>query len=103
MSRKSNKTNLLSNRQNTRFGGLIAVMGGREPYDPILKDLVDNGFVQVSDDRMALTEKGVREKDRLATLAGLMVEKDNAAPLPSLNRQAQSKVHNTNHPQMASE
>ena len=67
----------LSKRQNVRFGGLIAVLGGREPYPTILNDLCDNGFVNRDDSGLfTLTEKGVNEKDRLAILAGLMVEKD---------------------------
>ena len=36
----------LSNRQNSRLGGLIAVLGGREPYEWILGDLVHNNFVE---------------------------------------------------------
>ena len=71
----------LSKTQNTRFGGLIAVMGGREPYDHILQGLKQSGFVEYVDGEIRLTESGVREKDRLATLAGLMVQKDIAYPL----------------------
>ncbi len=82
MTKKIQRTGFLSNKQNIRLGGLIAVLGGREPYDTILCDLLENGFVSHSDGVIRLTDKGTREKDRLATLAGLMVEKDNAAPLP---------------------
>lgn len=71
----------LSNAQNSRLGGLIAVLGGREPYQWILSGLVSEGFVKRAGEAYTLTEKGVREKDRLATLAGLMVEKDYARPL----------------------
>lgn len=66
----------LSNKQNVRFGGLIAVLGGREPYSTILNDLVNNGLVEKSGDSWVLTQKGVNEKDRLSILAGLMVEAD---------------------------
>lgn len=72
----------LSKRQNTRLGGLIAVMGEREPYEQILDDLISNEFVEKSDGRLVLTEKGVNEKDRLSILAGLMVEKDYIALRP---------------------
>ena len=82
MSKKVHKTSFLSNKQNIRLGGLIAVLGEREPYDWILADLLENGFVEVLNDTIVLTVLGVREKDRLATLAGLMVEKDRALPLP---------------------
>ena len=71
----------LSKTQNIRFGGLIAVMGGREPYDHILEALKDSGFVHYVGGEIQLTESGQREKDRLATLAGLMVQKDQAYPL----------------------
>ncbi len=82
MSKKVHKVSFLSNKQNTRLGGLIAVLGDREPYDWILGGLVQEGFVERVEGALRLTERGVKEKDRLATLAGLMVEKDRAAPLP---------------------
>ena len=66
----------LSNKQNVRLGGLIAVLGGREPYQSILNDLLENEFVIKQGNELVLTEKGVNEKDRLSILAGLMVEKD---------------------------
>ena len=72
----------LSNRQNVRLGGLIAVMGGREPYSPILEDLMGNDFVAKVGDNWTLTEKGVNEKDRLSILAGLMVDRDYIAHRP---------------------
>ena len=64
----------LSNRQNIRLGGLIAVLGKRVPYDVILKDLIKDELVEWDGDLIVLTDKGVNEKDRLAILAGLMVE-----------------------------
>ena len=71
----------LSNRQNKRFGGLIAVLSNREPYPFIMDELVANGFAERHGGDVKLTAKGGREKDRLATLAGLMVEKDHAHSL----------------------
>ena len=71
----------LSNRQNTRLGGLIAVLSGREPYDYIYKDLEKDGLVSKGDSGVFLTKAGMNEKDRLATLAGLMVERDRAYAL----------------------
>ena len=81
MSKNGKKSSILSNRQNSRFGGLIAVLGGREPYDWILTDLLENEFVERINGKLFLTSKGTSEKNRLATLAGLMVEKDVAKPL----------------------
>ena len=66
----------LSNRQNIRLGGLIAVLGKRVPYEPILEDLMKDGLVKWENDSLELTDKGVNEKDRLSILAGLMVEAD---------------------------
>ena len=75
MSGKKSRTGL-SNIQNVRLGGLIAILSGREPYDFILGGLVQDGFVKRAEGALKLTEKGMREKDRLVTLAGLMVEKE---------------------------
>jgi len=79
----ASKLGKLSNVQNTRLGGLIAVLSGREPYDHILTSLIEEGFVARKDGALALTDSGMNEKDRLATLAGLMVQKDYAAALKS--------------------
>ena len=87
MSGKKSRTGL-SNVQNVRLGGLIAVLSDSEPYEYILSGLLADGFVILAGNSLKLTEKGMREKDRLATLAGLMVEKDYARPLPPLNQQA---------------
>lgn len=75
MSGKKSRTGL-SNVQNVRLGGLIAVLSGREPYDFILGSLISEGFVNRAGDALIVTEKGMHEKDRLVTLAGLMVEKE---------------------------
>ena len=76
MSKKIHKVSFLSNTQNVRLGGLIAVLGGREPYEYILGGLMQDGFVERTGGVLRLTERGIREKDRLTTLAGLMFEKD---------------------------
>tara|TARA_B100000963_G_C22294550_1_gene522946 strand:- start:129 stop:362 length:234 start_codon:yes stop_codon:yes gene_type:complete len=76
MSKKIHKVSFLSNTQNVRLGGLIAVLGGREPYEYILGGLMQDGFVERTGGALRLTDRGIREKDRLMTLAGLMFEKD---------------------------
>lgn len=76
MSGKKSRTGL-SNVQNVRLGGLIAVLSGRDPYDFILDSLLSDGFVERQGNQLEVTDKGMREKDRLTTLAGLMVQKDN--------------------------
>lgn len=60
----------LSNIQSKKFGGLIAVLNDRKPYQPILDTLKEGGFVDTSGDNVSVTEKGKCEIDRLATLAG---------------------------------
>ena len=57
------------------------MLGGREPYDWILNDLLENELVERVNGKLLITTKGNNEKNRLATLAGLMVEKDVAKPL----------------------
>ena len=79
MSGKKGRTGL-SNTQNVRLGGLIAVLSGREPYDFILSGLIAEGFVKRTGGALKLTEKGICEKDRLSILAGLMVDKDYVRP-----------------------
>lgn len=76
MSGKKSRTGL-SNVQNVRLGGLIAVLSGRDPYDFILDTLLSDGFVERQGNILEVTNKGMKEKDRLTTLAGLMVQKDN--------------------------
>ena len=72
----SKKVTGLSNVQNVRLGGLIAVLSGRDPYDFILDGLLDDGSVQRKGNKLEITDKGM-QKDRLITLAGLMFEKNN--------------------------
>lgn len=71
MTRKKNRTGL-SNTQNVRLGGLIAVIDSREPYEPIMKDLETRGFALKEGNNVHITDKGRKETVRLATLAGLM-------------------------------
>ena len=84
MSGKKSRTGL-SNVQNVRLGGLIAVLSGREPYDFILGGLISEGFVKEAGGALNVTEKGMREKDRLVTLAGLMVEKEHPLAVKQQN------------------
>ena len=77
---------MMSRSQQQRLGALIAVHEGRVPYDHLLADLNVSGFVLtktvVSEDDpsdsksvIVLTERGIREHDRLMTIAGFMVAK----------------------------
>jgi hypothetical protein len=64
----------LSRKQLTRLGGLIALVGGRTPYDHILEELVDLGFVQSDGQNITLSETGMNELLRLTAMAGLRPE-----------------------------
>ena len=75
-SKPKKKKPVLSNKQNIRLGGLIAVLCDREPYPNILKDLEEGGFITYSEGKISLTEGGNREIDRLCTLSGLMVARE---------------------------
>lgn len=74
----------LSKTQNIRLAGLITVLSGREPYEWILGGLVADGYVMRTEGGLNLTEKGIKEKDRLAYLAGLIIEKDDARPIRTI-------------------
>ncbi len=67
-------TGKLSQRQLVRLGGLIAFVCGRRPYDTILDDLTENGFVCYYDNSLELTDLGKRELTRLVSMAGLKPE-----------------------------
>ncbi len=69
--KKKHRTGL-SNIQNLRFGGLIAIIDRREPYEPIMRDLETRGFALRENGSVIITDKGRKETVRLATLAGLM-------------------------------
>ena len=64
----------LSNRQASTLGGLLAVMSGKEPFDELIDDLTSRKFIEKSEHGFALTELGIKEKNRLITIAGLMME-----------------------------
>lgn len=70
----------LSNVQNERMGGLIAVLCNREPYPWLAKKLIDGGFVSLSDETHSLTENGYKELERLMTLCGLAMFYRNGVP-----------------------
>ena len=63
----------LSNIQTLRFGGLIAVLGGRKPYNNILEELNKKGLITEAEGIVKITEEGRNETERLATLAGIPI------------------------------
>lgn len=70
----------LSNVQNQRMGGLIAVLCGRRPYDWLWDGLVSDGFCDGSGEHIHLTDEGFCELERLMTLCGLAMFYRNGVP-----------------------
>lgn len=65
----------LSQGQITRLGGLIAVICNRLPYEPILTDLTELGFIEFGEgEALTLSESGRFELTRLTAMAGLRPE-----------------------------
>jgi len=64
----------LSKIQTKRLGSLLSLMfeDGKLP-EPILKDLIDQDYARLKGTKYILTEKGLSEKNRLCTLAGLNI------------------------------
>jgi len=64
----------LSKTQNKRLGAILSVMFKEETPTTLLQDVVQLGFVEKVDNSFQLTTKGVDEKNRLCTLAGLNIK-----------------------------
>ena len=64
----------LSKTQNKRLGGILTVMFKEELPQEVEQELVQEGFVEKNDSDIQLTDKGLEEKNRLCTLAGLNIK-----------------------------
>ena len=64
----------LSKTQANRLGGLLAVMSNDTVPENLISDPIDSGYVVPVDGRLRLSDKGVDEKNRLCTLAGLNIK-----------------------------
>ena len=65
----------LSKRQSNRLASLLAAMGGEEVPQPYQDDCVADGLLaRAYNGRLMLTERGLDEKNRLCTLAGLNIK-----------------------------
>lgn len=64
----------LSKTQNKRLGGILTVMFKEELPQEVEQELVQEGFVEKNDSNIQLTDKGLDEKNRLCTLAGLNIK-----------------------------
>ena len=65
----------LSKRQSKRLASLLAVMSEEDLPEPHFSEAVTEGFVaRLYSGKISLTEKGLDEKNRLCTLAGLNIK-----------------------------
>ena len=64
----------LSKTQNKRLGAILSVMFKEDVPRCALEEVIEEGFVSESQDDFSLTEKGLDEKNRLCTLAGLNIK-----------------------------
>lgn len=64
----------LSKTQNKRLGGILTVMFNEELPQDVEQQLMQEGFVEKNDSNIQLTDKGLDEKNRLCTLAGLNIK-----------------------------
>ena len=63
----------LSKTQTKRLGGILTVMFGDEMPSDLLTSLITDGYIKLNGQNYDLTEKGLDEKNRLCTLAGLNI------------------------------
>ena len=63
----------LSKTQTKRLGGLLQVTFNNELPQQVTNELVEEGFVKTDNGNTSLTEKGLDERKRLTTLAGLNI------------------------------
>tara|TARA_R100000773_G_C4220832_1_gene119609 strand:- start:3055 stop:3273 length:219 start_codon:yes stop_codon:yes gene_type:complete len=64
----------LSKKQNKRLGIILSVMCNEDTPKDLVKEVIDQGFVKEEAKGMKLTDKGLDEKNRLCTLAGLNIK-----------------------------
>jgi len=64
----------LSKKQNKRLGAILSVMFQEDTPKEHLEDVVKDGFVAKEGNDFAITPKGLDEKNRLCTLAGLNIK-----------------------------
>ena len=63
----------LSKTQTKRLGGILSVMFKDSLPSNILTELIKEGFILLNGQNYEITPKGLDEKNRLCTLAGLNI------------------------------
>ena len=66
----------LSNIQQKKLGGLLAINEGNTTHDEIIEIVLEKGFIEKKENGFQITDLGSQEKRRLTILAGLMMEKN---------------------------
>ena len=64
----------LSRKQNKRLGVWLGVMFRDDVPEPLINEAVADGYIEKNDVSIKRTPKGLDEKNRLCTLAGLNVK-----------------------------
>ena len=64
----------LSKKQNRRLGAILSVMFREDTPREAVNEVISEGFVEKKDDILEITDKGLDEKNRLCTLAGLNIK-----------------------------
>ena len=64
----------LSKKQNKRLGAILSVMFDEDTPQEHLDEVIEDGFVKKNGEDLSITEKGLDEKNRLCTLAGLNIK-----------------------------
>lgn len=64
----------LSKTQTNRLGQLLAVMFDSSVPSALVRDLFESNMIEQTDGKIKLTDKGLDEKNRLCTLAGLNIK-----------------------------
>ena len=64
----------LSKKQNKRLGAILSVMFKEETPSGAIDEVVGLGFVEDTEPGYKITTKGLDEKNRLCTLAGLNIK-----------------------------
>ena len=63
----------LSKTQTKRLGAILNIMFGDSVPSDVLTDLITKGYIEIKGQEYNLTAKGLDEKNRLCTLAGLNI------------------------------
>ena len=65
---------MLSKTQTKRLGVLLSVMFNETVPNNVLNEVIKEGFVDWIDEKPVINSKGLDEKNRLCTLAGLNIK-----------------------------